>query len=476
MVKLKTINLDADLKPIDRIIDLIKNETNLNFNHFKKEYLISKLHERMDEIQLSSLRQYLIHIINNREEIHYFINSFRIQQSKFFKNKELLKKLEKIVKTKITNTKKRINAWIYPGCSGEEAYTFAIFLKNVKKTYNDLIEFKIYSSVFFNNAFEIALDGVYKEETLVNTPLEIKEEYFKVISGKKSGKKYIVDENIKKKVIFLNEEILQEHSQPIKYDLIVCRNFISTITQEARKKLLKLFERNSKIGTLLVVGEGENLQGLPSRFESIKFASQIYKMTSVEKVEEPPKPIVALKNEPKKKKKIASIRKDRVLVPLKDVLFVKSSHYAIVHSYQEPSKMVIYGLGSCIALILRDRKNDVHGMSHIMLPDSQTSKDDEYLTLPHKYIDTSIKELQKELISHGARKEDIKAIIIGGAHIINVDHMIKNSEVVIEELEKNNIPIEKIDLGGKRGRSVIYDAKDGSILVKKARTDVFTKL
>ena len=38
-------------------------------------------------------------------------------------------------------------------------------------------------------------------------------------------------------------------------------------------------------------------------------------------------------------------------------------------------KFIIYGLGSCVALILFDKKAKVHAMSHILLPSFQNVKE-----------------------------------------------------------------------------------------------------
>ncbi len=467
---------------------LIKEEVDLDFRHFRREIIVAKLEERMRKIELNSLRQYLIHLLNNKEEIHNFINGFRIHSSLFFNDESIFKELEKELRKKLVNVKKRFYTWIYPSCSGEEAYTIAIFLKNMKKKYNNLLEFKIVASNFTPHSQETAIAGIYDVGTLVNTPSEYKSEYFRLIKkGNNVPTTYIVNENIKKKVIFLFEGILRGHSRSLKYDLIVCRNFISTLKNHAQRKMLKLFEKHSVEGTLLVLGIGESLQGFKTNFEPINASNQLYRYSKIVREYKFSKSTLENENKKIKKKRLShlkittsrsrqDLRGDRVFVPQKDMLLIKSSQYAIVHSNQITSKMGVFGLGSCIALILRDKKNNIHGMSHIMLPDSQDSKNDEHIITPHKYVDTSIKELQKELIAHGANKKNIKAIVIGGAHIINVEHQIPNADVLLEELKKYNIPLEKTDIGGKRGRSVIYDAKDGSVLVKKDKTNEFKRL
>lgn len=129
-------------------------------------------------------------------------------------------------------------------------------------------------------------------------------------------------------------------------------------------------------------------------------------------------------------------------------------------------KISIYGLGSCIALILIDFKNKVCGMSHILLPKATLNKEIKY---PHKYADLSLKLLIKELLNIGAVKENIKAIIVGGSRIFDLDENFMgndNTKAIKYELEMLNIPVIAEDIGGSQGRGVIFDTKDFTIYVK----------
>ncbi|MFW9876608.1 MAG: chemotaxis protein CheD [Candidatus Thorarchaeota archaeon] len=151
------------------------------------------------------------------------------------------------------------------------------------------------------------------------------------------------------------------------------------------------------------------------------------------------------------------------------VINLPIGHYAIVNSKYRLSKLYpkisIYGLGSCIALILCDYVNYVCGMSHILLP--KTTK--KIIQYPHKYANLSAKLLMRDLICLGAERKHIKAIIIGGSKIFDLDDNLMgfdNVSSIKEELNKINIEIIKDDTGGSKGRIVIFDSKDFSLYVK----------
>jgi len=161
-------------------------------------------------------------------------------------------------------------------------------------------------------------------------------------------------------------------------------------------------------------------------------------------------------------------------------LYVPIGHYALSTNTNYPVNhslnFSIYGLGSCIALVLFDDKNRVSAMSHILLPKVNIDKK---ILYPHKYANLSVKLLLDELIYHGALRENIKAIIVGGSKIFDFDNNIMgidNITSVKEELKKLKIQIIKEDTGGSVGRNVIFDTKCFSLYVRLTSDPDFTRI
>ncbi len=131
--------------------------------------------------------------------------------------------------------------------------------------------------------------------------------------------------------------------------------------------------------------------------------------------------------------------------------------------------MTSIGLGSCIAVVLHDRKRSVGGVAHVMLPNSNEKKD-----RPGKFADTAVPAIMDELIADGSNKRDIIAKIAGGSSMFkqfkgNLDIGGRNIEAVKEALGSYNIPLEGEDTGGSVGRSIMYDpGRKGVIVVRRA--------
>jgi len=127
------------------------------------------------------------------------------------------------------------------------------------------------------------------------------------------------------------------------------------------------------------------------------------------------------------------------------------------------------GLGSCVALILYDRKLKTGGLAHVMLPESNGKND-----RPGKFADTAVPHLIHEMEKCGSSRKDLTAYLVGGSSMFeqfkgNLDIGNRNIAALRESLNKMKIPIESEDIAGTSGRSVFFFPKDeGRINIRRA--------
>jgi len=134
------------------------------------------------------------------------------------------------------------------------------------------------------------------------------------------------------------------------------------------------------------------------------------------------------------------------------------------------------GLGSCIALALYDENTGIAGLAHFMLPSIDESHDK---ANPSRFIDRGLEKMIAEMKKRSAQSNGFKAKIFGGANmfpdIIFSDSLMdigqRNIQAVREELRKYSINIIAEDLGGHTGRSVIFDTKDGTVVVNTLNSE-----
>ena len=123
-------------------------------------------------------------------------------------------------------------------------------------------------------------------------------------------------------------------------------------------------------------------------------------------------------------------------------------------------------VGSCVAIMLYDKKYSIGGMIHIMLGYSRDRKDN-----PTKYADTGIPYLIRMMAQQGAAAHRLKAAkITGGGEmfdVLNHEESVSRNNVkdVKELLAQRNIKVIASDLGGTTGRRVSFDIATGRVVV-----------
>jgi len=124
-------------------------------------------------------------------------------------------------------------------------------------------------------------------------------------------------------------------------------------------------------------------------------------------------------------------------------------------------------VGSCIAVIIHESKLKIGGLAHILLPQHKPKLSNQAC----KYAATAIPHLISEVEKRGGRKSNMVSAIIGGSQLLNLGANgfsvgKRNVEVALSVLSSMGIPVVAQDVGGVYGRSVMYDASQGTIYVK----------
>jgi chemotaxis receptor (MCP) glutamine deamidase CheD len=166
-------------------------------------------------------------------------------------------------------------------------------------------------------------------------------------------------------------------------------------------------------------------------------------------------------------------RMDRIDKPNdKRELNIPMGYYGLINSFDKndlATKFVIKGLGSGICVILKDLVNNIFAISNMSLPSSSASKQGYHFLFPHTFIDTGVKDLYNNIIFHGGKNSNIRALIVGGAKLFLDYDMTyqENIDAVKSQLNKHQIEVEAEDIGGLSERVIIYDTINDSLYVKK---------
>lgn len=133
-----------------------------------------------------------------------------------------------------------------------------------------------------------------------------------------------------------------------------------------------------------------------------------------------------------------------------------------------PHILITYALGSCVGICLYDKKNQVAGMAHIVLPCQADAIDQNN---PFKFADAGLNRLLDEMVLKGAQRKEIRAKIAGGAEMF--PNLVtgegigqRNVQAVRNALKAEKIRIVAEDTGEDYGRTILLDSSDGTLEVR----------
>ncbi len=133
-------------------------------------------------------------------------------------------------------------------------------------------------------------------------------------------------------------------------------------------------------------------------------------------------------------------------------------------------RLAVRGLGSCVAVVLYDPTTSVGGIAHVMLPSHTLARGQ---AKPAKFADTAIPLLLSEVMRLETRRENVTARLVGGARMFETVvlagalHMGERNVVACRTaIRETGLVIAGEDVGGHRGRSLLFDVRDGTIAVR----------
>lgn len=156
-------------------------------------------------------------------------------------------------------------------------------------------------------------------------------------------------------------------------------------------------------------------------------------------------------------------------------IFVKVAHHAVGGA---EDTLVTLGLGSCVAILLHDPVARVGGMAHVLLPERQLARDSSNLS---KFAATAIPLLAEEMVGLGARRERLRARLVGGASMfaslmapgtLNMGE--RNVIASRQALRELGIPVVSEQVGADYGRSVRFQVGEGRVVVSSVGRDDVT--
>ena len=247
----------------NHIAGLLKRLNSVDISLYDESFLNKSFQRRFEATHCETMGQYGTLMEQSEEERDNFLNALHINYSLFFRNPLTFAVLEKILlpfifQKKIHSFRREIRIWSSACASGQEAYSLAMVLEELKKRTIKQFTYRIFATDRCPWVVDEASKGIFFEDVISNVSFKRLKMWFT-----ENGPLYEVKQELRQNIDFSVFDLLDEHlsSPPSSifggFDLVFCANLLFYYTKEYREIILEKAGKASVKGGYLVTGETE---------------------------------------------------------------------------------------------------------------------------------------------------------------------------------------------------------------------------
>ncbi len=256
-----------------QIILLLKKASGVDFAHYKPATIRRRVSRRMATHRKETLSDYLDILKKNPQEIEALHQDVLIKVTRFFRDPEIFKILQKDVFPRIVKNKsneKPLRIWV-PACStGEEIYSLAILLlEHLGDEIND-VPVLFFGSDIKDSCIAVARAGIYPESIAQDVSSERLKRFFN-----KTDRGYQITKSIRDRCIFAKQNVTADPPFS-RIDLISCRNLLIYFTTALQNTVIPTFHYALNPDGFLLLGPSESAINFENLFLCVNQKAKIY--------------------------------------------------------------------------------------------------------------------------------------------------------------------------------------------------------
>lgn len=267
------ISKDEDI--LAKILKIVREKVGVDFSYYKPATIIRRLEKRISINQISKIENYISYLAQSPNEARILYKELLIGVTQFFRDQDSFNVLREKVIPEIFKSKEvngRIRIWSV-GCStGEEAYSLAILFREYMDEHKLDLDVKVFATDLDSESIEFASAGIYPESIISDVLPERLKMYFV-----KRESSYIVNERIRRMVIFASHNILKDPPFT-KLDLIVCRNMLIYLNAAMQRRIMAMFYYALIQTGNLFLGSSETLGDIAEGYSTISSKWKVYRI------------------------------------------------------------------------------------------------------------------------------------------------------------------------------------------------------
>ena len=266
----KIVPLPAE--PVEKILFLLRNRTGHDFSSYKGTTIRRRVERRMNVHQIEKPSDYARYLQENVHEIDVLFQELLISVTGFFRDPAAFQALAAHLPSILhENGDSSVRVWVPGCCTGEEAYSIAILLRECVEGLERGREVQIFATDIDPAAIERARIGVYPDGIGADVSPQRLDRHFVREDGS-----YRIRKDIREMVIFAPQNVIKDPPFT-KLDLISCRNLLIYLDSELQKKLMPLFHYALQPNGILFLGTSETAGSFSDLFTTLDGKWKIYR-------------------------------------------------------------------------------------------------------------------------------------------------------------------------------------------------------
>ena len=255
-----------------RIQRFFQRHSGILIQEHKHQLIIARLRAHMLSLGFKDFDSYSRHLVDkaSQEERTQCVDLLTTNETYFFREPDHFAQLGNMV---LPNIKRRpVRVWCAAASTGEEPYSLAMAL-------NELLGptgWELTASDLSERVLETAEQGLYRMQRIEFMPPDYLKKYCRRGVGPYEGM-FMVDPELRKRVSFVQHNLLDQATDLGKFDIIFVRNVLIYFDTEIKSQVLHNLYAQMNPDAWLVTSHSESLIGLNTPLKPVR--PSIYRRT-----------------------------------------------------------------------------------------------------------------------------------------------------------------------------------------------------
>jgi len=247
-----------------KFIALIFDEIGISFSENKESLLESRFYTRILHYNFHSFLEYYNLCIEDYSERVEMLNLITTNETYFFREFEHFEFLKEFLLS--YSSPKKLKIWSAAASVGAEAYSVAMLCDSILPTNR----WEIFGSDINSHVIKKARMRLYPLRWVDKIPSVLRQKYCLKGKGRYEGM-FLINRELAKNVKFQTNNLLEVNSDVGVFDIVFLRNVLIYFNNTIREQVIENILKNMKVGSLLIISQTENLNGI-----NIKSLEQVH--------------------------------------------------------------------------------------------------------------------------------------------------------------------------------------------------------